>query len=116
MIVFYLSMPGKGSWNGKWSGEGRLYARVSYERAVPRILWGKSYFYRWDDGWEACVSVEKVPASEARKIKKASVGFCGYDWMIRSIMKYGRIIAPSEEDTPEAETLRKDFEEKVTKK
>ena len=115
-IVFRLSMPGKGSWNGRWSGENRTYAKVKAESDVPRILWGRSFYYRWPDGWTVCVSVEPVTATEARKVQKASDGFCGYDWMIPSILKYGAIIDPSDGETPEAEALRKAFEESAAKK
>ena len=98
MIVFELSMPGKGSWNGKWSGEGRPYIRVKDERTVPKELWGKDFFYRWDDGWEACVSISKMPSNEARKLEKKSVGFNGYDWMISSLIKFGRIMTQKEQN------------------
>ncbi len=97
MIVFELSMPGKASWNGKWSGEGRQYIRTRHERDVPNDLWGKDFFYRWDDGWEACVSVTKLPAKEARKLEKMSAGFCSYDWMITSLVRYGRIMTEKEQ-------------------
>lgn len=94
MIVFKLSMPGIGSWNGKWSGQGRLFARVYRESDVPKKVVGKDFFYRWDDGWEACVSVYKVSWQEGQRIKKESEGFRGYDWMITSIIKTGEIKKP----------------------
>lgn len=98
MIVFELSMPNKGSWNGKWSQEGELYIRTRPERDVPKEYWGKSFYHSWDDGWTACVSVIKVPSTEARKLEHKSKGFCGYDWMIQSIIKYGEIKYQSEWD------------------
>lgn len=91
MIVFELSMPSKGSWNGKWSQEGQLFVRTRRECDVPKELWGKSFFHRWDDGWTACVTLTQMSASEARKLERKSKGFCGYDWMIKSIIKYGDI-------------------------
>jgi hypothetical protein len=41
MIVFELSMPNKGSWNGKWSQEGQCFARVIDQRKVPKevVAW-----------------------------------------------------------------------------
>lgn len=96
MIVFELTMPGVGSWNGKWSGAGKLYVRTRKEREVPKDYWNKCFFYRWDDGWEACVSTILMPAKEARKLEKKSNGFCGYDWMIESIIKYGGIFTEHE--------------------
>ena len=92
MIIFTLSMPTRGSWNGRWSGEDRVYARVFHNNDVPKDIIGKDFYYNWDDGWCACVSVTKVDSKEAAKIRKKSAGFCGYDWMIRSIIKNGEII------------------------
>lgn len=92
MIAFILTMPNRGSWNGRWSGERDLYAIVKSERNVPnKDIIGKSFFYRWDDGWTACVSVEKVDCKEGNKIRKKSKGFCGYGWMVDSIIKKGII-------------------------
>ena len=98
MIVFELTMPHCGSWNGKWSQEGRLFVRTRDEKKVPKELWGRSYFYHWDDGWEACVSLTRMPADEARKLERRSDGFCGYDWMIDSIIRNGRITTERSSD------------------
>lgn len=92
MVVFTLSMPNRGSWNGRWSGEDRVYARIFHNNDVPKDIIGKDFYYNWDDGWCACVSVTKVDSKEAAKIRKKSAGFCGYDWMIRSIIKNREII------------------------
>lgn len=91
MIVFELTMPHAASWNGKWSGAERRHIRTAYERHVPRELWNRDFEYQWDDGWCACVSVKRMPAREAAKLEKVSAGFCGYDWMIRSIVHKGFI-------------------------
>lgn len=91
MIVFELTMPNVGSWNGKWSGEDRRYIRLRDERVVPKELLGKDYYLNWPDGWCACVSVRKMPAREARKLEKMFFGFSGYDWMIESLIKDGYI-------------------------
>lgn len=96
MIVFELTMPHIGSWNGKWSGADRRYIRTKDERTVPKEYWGKDFQYSWDDGWGACVSVTRMPANEARKLERLSDGFCGYDWMIKSIIRRGYIISDSD--------------------
>lgn len=96
MIVFQLSMPTAASWNGKWSGEGRIYARAWANRDVPKDVVGKQFHYRWDDGWVACITVTKMDSREARKLIAKSAGFYGYDWMIDSIVKHGKIIKRSE--------------------
>lgn len=91
MIVFELTMPHCGSWNGKWTGADRMYIRTRRECDVPKEHWDKDFYYRWEDGWEACVSVRRMPVQEARKLERVSAGFSGYDWMIRSIIKKGFI-------------------------
>lgn len=89
--MFELTMPNCGSWNGKWSQADRVHVRVRRDRDVPKELWDRCFYYRWDDGWEACVSVTHMPAREARALEKRSSGFSGYDWMITSIIKFGAI-------------------------
>ena len=92
MVAFVLTMPSRGSWNGKWSGEADLHAIVKPERAVPnKDIIGKSFYYRWDDGWTACISVEKVDCNEGNRLRKKSSGFCGYSWMVDSIIERGSI-------------------------
>ena len=98
MLCFELTMPNRGSWNGRWSGENELHAIIKTDREVGRKkiaeLDGKAYYYRWDDGWTACVSCRKCDAKEATKIRKYNRGFRGYDWMVESILKYGEIKKP----------------------
>ena len=91
MISFELSMPNKGSWDGKWSREGQLFVRTRRERDVPKEYWNKSFYYSWDDGWTACVTTTRVTCAEAKKLEQKSKGFHGYDWMITSIIKHGDI-------------------------
>lgn len=102
-LVFELSMPGRGSWNGLWSGEDNLYAVVEKLSTLKRIaraskiLESQPYFYRWNDGWTARINVRSVEAAEASSIKRRSKGFCGYEWMIVSIIEHGKIYASHEE-------------------
>jgi hypothetical protein len=92
MIAFELSMPSKASWNGKWSGEGRMYVKIrALTKEQEKQLDEKSFDYRWSDGWCACVTARKVDSREAARLRKASVGFYGYDWMIDSIIQHGEI-------------------------
>lgn len=89
-IEFKLSMPGNPSWNGKWSGDEKRYALV---RLVPdgkaaELLEASSWGYVWSDGWSARVEAREVPKGERAK---KSAGFCGYDWMVSSILAVGRI-------------------------
>jgi hypothetical protein len=96
-LSFILSMPRNNSWNGKWSGQHTLYARVvsftskKGKENTQNIL-DKGYFtYDFGDNWCAGITVKEVSNEEARKIKKLSKGFCGYDWMIGSIIDKGVI-------------------------
>ena len=93
ILCFRLSMPNNNSWDGKWSGEDNLYAIVKHFKgklatAKAQVILDKSYFqHNFRDGWSARVTVKKVDAKEARRIRRLSQGFCGYDWMIDDIIE-----------------------------
>ena len=102
ILAFTLSMPGCQSWNGKWSGEGRKYAithtftkKEDIKNAV-KILNERSFHYRWDDGWVARIDVHEVDSKQKRKLSNESLGFCNYDWMVRTIIQYGKPMADHE--------------------
>ncbi len=98
LLCFELAMPGVASWNGRWSGEGCCHAKIrsvsksSDKSFLPTKDNPKSFDYRWSDGWWARVTCRQVTSKEAEKIRKNSDGFCGYDWMIDSILEHGKII------------------------
>lgn len=88
-IEFRLSMPGVGSWNGRWSGDGRKYVIVRTVRRADLPKLGdlpRSWRYSWDDGWAASVSARVMTKGER---KPKSDGFCGYDWMVNNIIRWG---------------------------
>lgn len=94
-VEFTLSMPGVASWNGRWSGEGRHYAIVrsvgakgmsTLALADGRGRWS----YAFGDGWHAAVEARVLAKSERAG---RSDGFCGYDWMVASIIATGKIAA-----------------------
>jgi hypothetical protein len=90
LISFELSMPGANSWNGKWSGDGKCYAIVrSYRKPMFKLGY---YSYSFGDGWRAAVTVRECSPAAARKLRKQSRGFCGYDWMVDRIVNYGKIL------------------------
>lgn len=101
IISFQLTMPNVGSWNGRWTGESKKYYVV--ENISTRYLKSQEHFkrlleerrdswhYSWSDGWGANVTVEIIDASEAKKRRKESAGFCGYEWMIKAIKYDGNI-------------------------
>jgi hypothetical protein len=87
-------MPGKASWDGKWSGDDRNYTllrELDDDRAAQ--LDGRSWSYGWSDGWRAEVRARVV---QAREKLKPSHGFHGYDWMVASILKHDKIYADHE--------------------
>ena len=91
VFAFTLSMPSNNAWNGKWTGDGDFYAktRTVSEKAADSL---KDYYsYDFGDGWRAAVEVKRVDSRTAAKIRKKSSGFCGYDWMIDSILQHGEI-------------------------
>lgn len=91
LVSFTLSMPSNNAWNGKWSDAENLYCRVFNlsKKQAERVLAGRYYSHAFGDGWVAGITVEAVNATKARKLRKQSKGFCGYDWMIDNIKWYG---------------------------
>ncbi len=93
MIAFVLTMPNVGSWNGKWTGEDNLYCKVKkLGKKKEEDLHAKSFYYNFGDGWGANINAVKVDLKTANKMRRASKGFYGYEWMIDSILTNGRVI------------------------
>lgn len=99
LLAFELSMPSRSSWNGKWSGDGAPYVLVRRVADSNAGLVG-CHFYNWSDGWCAMVAVRMVSGDEARKLRRKSAGFSGYDWMVSSLLLHGAIYA-SHDKIPE---------------
>lgn len=85
-MIFELSMPSNNSWSGKWSGENNKYtvAKTLTDKKAKSIA--GYYPYSFGDGWVAGVTVRK-PKPRERTTGK----FCGYNWMIDSIVWNGEI-------------------------
>lgn len=93
-LVFELSMPNRGSC--RWGGEDKRwlkFERIGSQKRVDALLENGSWHYSWSDGWTARVNVTKVDAAESRRLRKLTKGFCGYDWMVDSILLYNEIRA-----------------------
>ena len=88
MVAFELTFPNRGSWNGHWTGENARHVIFMNERPKTLARVGNSYIYDFGDGWVAQVTVSKVSgrSKEYYEIKKNNLGFCGYDWMVKSII------------------------------
>lgn len=101
LVSFTLSMPSVRSWNGRWSGEDKIYVRVRDLRSKSDTkhldaLLEKGYFtYRFSDGWVAGIDVKTVTSYEAQKLRAKSAGFSGCDWMIDSLIAKGEIVSSS---------------------
>lgn len=96
IICFELTMPNHGSWNGRWSGEkdGHYLFKTSQVASMKnrfQELDGGSWYYRWDDGWGACITARIVDAKEKTRLQKKNAGFSGYDWMVKDILVFGEI-------------------------
>ena len=87
-VMFELSMPSNNSWNGKWSGEDGIYTVAKTLPGAKAEGLKPRYTYSFGDGWIAAVRVR-----EAAPREKASNRFCGYEWMIDSILKRDAITA-----------------------
>lgn len=93
-IEFRLAMPGKASWDGKWSGDDRNYTLLrDLDDDQAAQLDGRSWSYSWPDGWRAEIYARLAHVGETRK---PSHGFHGYDWMVASILQYDKIYADHE--------------------
>lgn len=95
-VEFKLTMPGRSSWDGKWSGQSRNYTikKTLTDKIVAKLFGEKqreSWGYNFGDGWFASVEGRIVPKGE--RLKKSD-GFNGYDWMVRSIIADGEIYGP----------------------
>lgn len=108
-LIFKLSMPNVASWNGRWSGAEKCYAIVKKfgrgkrsQAKVDELLEFGSWYHNFGDGWGASVSVSAATPEEARKIRKVSSGFYGYDWMVTNILLYGSTREPSKQGNPMA--------------
>ena len=94
-VEFSLAMPGRASWDGRWSGDSKTYSvERSVDDAHAADLDGRSWAYAWPDGWRAEVSARVVADHDDRP---PSAGFRGYDWMVDSILRYGKIYADHEQ-------------------
>jgi len=88
-VIFELSMPNVGSWDGRWRGSKSKYTVESKLPKDKLHLIGKSFYYNFGDGWGASVSCRLK--SRERPTNK----FCGYEWMVKSIIKNEKIIIES---------------------
>ena len=92
-------MPNVRSWNGKWTGADKKYYVVQnisttwlkkQEHFKDLLKDGRdNWHHSWSDGWGANVTAEIIGSPEAKRRRKISSGFCGYDWMIDNIKYYG---------------------------
>jgi hypothetical protein len=95
-LVFTLRMP-RANTPGGWTGADKVYARVfplaskAATREAEALATPGRYGYDFGGGWCASVRVQVVDDARGRAVKKASVGFAGYDWMIDSIRRLGSI-------------------------
>ena len=93
-VEFRLTMPRRGSWDNRWSGEDRNYTLIrELDTDQANRIDGQSWSYNWPDGWRAEVRARVVREGEDLK---SSHGFHGYDWMVTSILLYGKIYADHE--------------------
>jgi hypothetical protein len=81
-------MPRNNAWNGRWSGEDDKYTVSRTLPAEKFDVLRRRYTYDFGDGWMAAVDVR-----EANPREKATNRFCGYEWMIDSILKRNAITA-----------------------
>lgn len=94
-VLFTLSMPGRSSWDGRWSGQDKNYqvVRTLDVETVGKLFKephgfsaSKSWSHRWSDGW--CASIDARILTHVDRLKKSD-GFNGYEWMVDNIIAHG---------------------------
>lgn len=96
-VAFILTMPNVGSWNGKWTGDRDCYAVIrALKPKLANTIIARCFSYNFGDGWRAEVEVRAVDAAESKRLRKASRGFCDYEWMIDSIVSDAAIYGPTQ--------------------
>jgi len=94
LVEFKLTMPGRNTWNGKWSGDDRNFTLVrEVDHMTAAQLDGGAWSYVWNDGW--CARITSRCVLDRDQLARSD-GFCGYDWMVDSILRYGKIYADHE--------------------
>ncbi len=70
-LSFTLTMPSNNSWDGKWTGDKRLYVRcINFGKSKKgtekaKGILQKGYFrYSFGDGWVAAIDVKEVSGNE----------------------------------------------------
>ena len=106
-LYFVLSMPSNNSWNGRWSGEEKVFAvkrsfRAKDLQTSDAIARRGYYSYNFGDGWRAAIEIKRLSTADGARLIRKSSGFCGYDWMVDSIIRDGDIYGPTQPKRVEA--------------
>ena len=85
-IEFRLTMPGVGSWNGKWSGEDKDYLiyRTLGDATTDSFMLGRSessFRHNFGDGWAARVTARVMNDGERKRSPPDFVATSGW-WRI----------------------------------
>lgn len=102
VLLFEYGHSRIGSWDGKWSGEGSVFAKevlLTKERKQHLESLGidckkgvkHKFSHDFGDGWVAEINMTVGNKKDFKEIMKASQGFMGYEWLIDSILKYGKV-------------------------
>jgi hypothetical protein len=110
-LIFTLSMPGVNSWNGRWTGEEKVYEIIMPIRRTKvhlakceKIVADGPYSYAFGDGWRASVDARiEHDTAKIRQARRKTAGFCGYDWMVESIYWDGFIQSNSDKRNAKSE-------------
>ena len=102
VLLFEYGHSRVGSWNGKWSGEGSVFAKEvlrTKERKQHLESLGidckkgakHKFTHDFGDGWVAEINMTVGNKKDFKQIMNASQGFMGYEWIIDSILKHGKV-------------------------
>lgn len=91
------------TWNGRWAGEDNVFAKEVFLSTSKRerlkelgfdLRRGakKTFTHDFGDGWVAKITMTVGAKKDFEEIMKHSEGFMGYEWIIDSILKHGKIV------------------------
>lgn len=91
------------TWNGRWAGEDKIFAKEVFLSTSKRERLSelgfdlrrgakKSFTHDFGDGWVAEITMTVGAKKDFKEVMKHSEGFMGYEWIIDSILKHGKIV------------------------
>ena len=101
-VEFKLAMPGRNTWNGKWSGDDRNHTLLRTLDPMTAVsLDGGYWSYAWSDGWCARITA-RIVLEEPTEKSRASAATTGWSIASSATGDYADHERPAEVTAPVA--------------